>query len=195
MSAGPPAEQRIVAAALELIAERGISGVTMSAVAERAGVARQTLYNHFADVDTIVAAVYERHLAEALAQLRQVLEAVRSPEARLALFVRHQVAAMAHSEHAMIQGTSLSPAVRQRVRHHHQELAAFLESILRDGVEASVFRLGLDVAASALFTLHLMSAAGQLVAERGDIASVAEAAETMVMGGVGLVHRCEAAGA
>lgn len=193
MSAGSLAEQRIVAAALELIAERGISAVTMSAVAERAGVARQTLYNHFADVDTIMAAVYERHLAEAIAQLRQVLEAVRGPEARLALFVRHQVAAIAHSDHAMIHGSSLSPAVRRRVQYHHRELAAFLESILRDGVEAGVFRRGLDVRASALFTLHLMGAASELVAESGDIASVAEAAETMVLDGLGPVPRRDAA--
>ncbi|HET6495578.1 MAG TPA: TetR/AcrR family transcriptional regulator [Thermoleophilia bacterium] len=184
MSAGSPAEQRIVTAALGLIAERGISGVTMSAVAERAGVARQTLYNHFADVETIVAAAYERHLAEAVVQLRQMLVAVRGPEAKLALFVRHQVAAAAHSHHGTISGAGLSPAVQQRVRRHQKELAALVESILHSGVESGVFRRELDADAAALFTLHLLGAASELVAERGDVATVAEAAETMVLGGV-----------
>ena len=50
----PPPVDRITAAALTLVAERGMSGVTMSAVAAEAGVARQTVYNHFSDVDAII---------------------------------------------------------------------------------------------------------------------------------------------
>jgi AcrR family transcriptional regulator len=44
------ADDRIIDAALSLIGERGLGEVTMVEVARRAGVARQTLYNHYPDV-------------------------------------------------------------------------------------------------------------------------------------------------
>ena len=43
-------------ATFELVAEEGLGSVTMTAIADRADVARQTLYNHFNDVEQIVIA-------------------------------------------------------------------------------------------------------------------------------------------
>ncbi|HEU4894721.1 MAG TPA: helix-turn-helix domain-containing protein, partial [Acidimicrobiia bacterium] len=41
-------------AAVRLISERGMPNVAMSAVAEEAGVSRQTVYNHYPDLESIV---------------------------------------------------------------------------------------------------------------------------------------------
>jgi len=43
---------------LELVAERGFHGASMSAVAQRAGVAAGTIYVHYASKDELVLAVY-----------------------------------------------------------------------------------------------------------------------------------------
>ena len=54
----------ILAAARDLIAERGYDGVTMRALAERSGVALKTLYSQFTDKDTLLrSAVEEAHRA------------------------------------------------------------------------------------------------------------------------------------
>lgn len=62
------AEQRdrIVAAAIEMMAESGEKGVSLSATARRAGVARGTVYYHFADRAALIAAARGNVEAELL---------------------------------------------------------------------------------------------------------------------------------
>ncbi len=53
---------QLVSAARELIAETGVSGLRMAAIADRAGVALGSFYNHFGSRDELVAAVVETNL-------------------------------------------------------------------------------------------------------------------------------------
>ena len=65
-SAAPPGlatSERILAVAAEMTAEIGWSGVTMSALAERAGVSRQTVYNEWGNRDRLAQAMVLRELA------------------------------------------------------------------------------------------------------------------------------------
>lgn len=55
-----PARERILNAAYELFSRRGIRAVGTDEVIERAGVARATLYRHFATKNALVLAVLER---------------------------------------------------------------------------------------------------------------------------------------
>lgn len=52
--------ERIVAAARELFVSEGITATSMTMIAERAGVARPTLYSHFADKEALFAEVIAR---------------------------------------------------------------------------------------------------------------------------------------
>jgi AcrR family transcriptional regulator len=54
--------ERILAAAAEMTAEVGWSGVTMAAVAERVGVSRQTVYNEWGSRDRLAEAMVLREL-------------------------------------------------------------------------------------------------------------------------------------
>ncbi|OSC36587.1 TetR/AcrR family transcriptional regulator [Mycobacterium decipiens] len=72
-----PARERILSAAYELFARRGIRGVGTDEVIERAGVAKATLYRHFATKNDLVLAVLQRRedlwtfgLIEAQSRLR-----------------------------------------------------------------------------------------------------------------------------
>jgi AcrR family transcriptional regulator len=56
----PSARERILTAAYELFSRRGIRAVGTDEVIERAGVARATLYRHFATKDDLVLAVLQR---------------------------------------------------------------------------------------------------------------------------------------
>src|SRR6202008_4542306 len=55
-----PARERILAAAYELFSRRGIRAVGTDEVIERAGVAKATLYRHFATKNDLVLAVLQR---------------------------------------------------------------------------------------------------------------------------------------
>ena len=73
--------ERIMRATFELVAEEGLGSVTMTAIADRADVARQTLYNHFADVEQIVIAGIEEYNDVGFAHLTELLEATATTEA------------------------------------------------------------------------------------------------------------------
>ena len=54
----------IIQAASELVIEGGIDAATVTAIANRAGVSRQWLYEIFPDVDAILMAMYEQAVLE-----------------------------------------------------------------------------------------------------------------------------------
>jgi AcrR family transcriptional regulator len=56
----PGARERILEAAYELFSRQGIQAVGVDAVISRSGVARQTLYRHFASKEDLVLAFLER---------------------------------------------------------------------------------------------------------------------------------------
>src|SRR4030088_1846888 len=56
----PTARERILEAAYELFSRQGIRAVGMDSIVESSGVARMTLYRHFASKDALVLAFLER---------------------------------------------------------------------------------------------------------------------------------------
>lgn len=61
--------ERVLAAAAEMTAELGWSGVTMAALAERVGVSRQTVYNEWGSRDRLAEAMVLRELGAFLDQV------------------------------------------------------------------------------------------------------------------------------
>ena len=52
-------KQSIIEATLELAAEKGLGAVSMQMIADRVGITKASLYNHFSSRDEIVEAMYE----------------------------------------------------------------------------------------------------------------------------------------
>lgn len=63
----------LVAAARELVDERGPTGFTTEDLAARADVSRRTVFNHFAHLEDVVVACAEAELAEAVAAVEHDL--------------------------------------------------------------------------------------------------------------------------
>ncbi|MGH1493116.1 MAG: TetR/AcrR family transcriptional regulator, partial [Acidimicrobiales bacterium] len=84
--------ERIIHAALLLIAETGLSQVTMIEIARSAGVARQTLYNHYPDIPAILSDALTHHNAAAVSDLEQALSVVEAPSETIGQLVRHVAA-------------------------------------------------------------------------------------------------------
>ena len=141
------------------LAENGLLSLTMSEIAEEAGIGRATLYKYFPDVEAILRAWHERQVAAHLDQLAHIRERGGNPGQRLEAVLQ---------EFALISHDSGG--------HHDTELAAFLhrdrqvaraEGQLRDLVEqlvAEAARAGVvrsDVAPNELagYCLHALAAA------------------------------------
>ncbi len=56
------AHEKVLKAALELVAERGVEATSMDAIAQKSGVSKATIYKHWADKDALLLAM----LAEAV---------------------------------------------------------------------------------------------------------------------------------
>ena len=65
--------EHLLEATKALVAEEGFHGVSIEAVARRAGITRPIVYRHFADLGTLLDALVERETRRALTQLREVL--------------------------------------------------------------------------------------------------------------------------
>src|SRR5450432_146383 len=59
----------ILDSAAALVAERGLSSVKMSRIAEKTGIGRATLYKYFSSVEAILTAWHERHVTSHLEHL------------------------------------------------------------------------------------------------------------------------------
>jgi AcrR family transcriptional regulator len=72
MSAAERREQ-LLDVTKELVGERGFHGISIEAVASRAGISRPIVYGHFGDLTGLLEAMLEREGAVALSQLAAVL--------------------------------------------------------------------------------------------------------------------------
>lgn len=162
---------RISHATLELIAEHGLTAVTMSAVAKRAGIARQTLYNHYPDVDTIIGAVVERHQSDSLSALNAILATMTSPLDQLEHLVRHAAAMAQHGNQTIKSG--LSSSVQSVLDRYDDDMLGVVEEILCQGIEQGELRPDLRPDRDAVIVLRIIEATGELViAEPEDKADV-----------------------
>jgi TetR/AcrR family transcriptional regulator, repressor for uid operon len=87
----PPADQvaeKVMDAALALVAASGVQHLTMDDVAARAGVGRMTVYRRFGSRDALVEALSVRECRRCLVRVGEAIAGVEAPDERLAkLFV------------------------------------------------------------------------------------------------------------
>jgi AcrR family transcriptional regulator len=142
-----------------LVAERGLRAVTMSEIAERTGIGRATLYKYFADVDAILLAWHERHVATHVQQLAEVAGGAGSAPERLRTVLEMR-ALTTHQRHdpdlsALLHaGPHLSRA--------HDRLHALIRELIAEGAEGGVFRDDVAPDELATYCLHALNAARTL---------------------------------
>lgn len=183
MNDGRTVPERIAAATMELIAEHGLAGVSMSAVAERAGVARQTLYNHHPDVESIVTAAIEEHEEGGLAAISRLLEGQQGAAAKLEQLIRHSVAMGAHRPALAALESSLSPRAQAELRAHRNRSEAIVKEILVEGIAEGVFRSDLDPDLDASLIQSIMMP-GAEVNGVDDVARLAGASVRFVLAAI-----------
>jgi AcrR family transcriptional regulator len=158
-----------------LVAERGLRAVTMTTVAETAGIGRATLYKYFPDVDALLLAWHEREmtahldiLAVAAGQAGAAGERLEKVLTAYALISRRTP--NAHEHHgahghsdaelmAFLHGEAqMAPA--------QQQLRDMIGNLLAEAAQAGELRDDVPPAELASYCLHALSAASGLTSEQ-----------------------------
>lgn len=161
----------VLDAAWELAMTNGLAAVTMSRIAERAGIGRATLYKYFPDVQSILTAWHQRQIRHHLHHLAEVRDQQADPGARLEAvllsYARIQHQRAAHTRHGG-HGTELSTLLHQgaQVTEAQAELRALIQGLLKDAARAGEVRTDVGSDELASYCLHALTAAGALPSER-----------------------------
>jgi AcrR family transcriptional regulator len=142
-----------------LVAGRGLSSVTMSQIAQGAGIGRATLYKYFPDVDAILTAWHERQIQAHLEQLARVRDSIQDPARRLDA-VLEAYALMSQRHGADPASAQLHRAAH--VGHAQQQLKDLIAELLTDGVRTGIYRNDVSPEELAGYCLHALDAASGL---------------------------------
>ena len=142
-----------------LVAEHGLRGVTMSQIAEQAGIGRATLYKYFPDIESILVAWHELQIGEHLKLLADIRDAATTATAALRS-VLETYALISHERH----GSDLAQLLHrgEHVTHAHQHLHAFVRDLISEAAHDGSVRTDTSADELATFCIHATTAAGDL---------------------------------
>ena len=151
--------EAILDATAALVAERGLVAVTMSQIAESAGIGRATLYKYFGDVDAILVAWHERQVAAHLRHLVGIRDHAGDPGRRLEA-VLEAYALISQKQHG---GELVALLHRgEHVARAHGELRALVRDLVADAAAVGDIRDDVAPDELAVFCLHALTAAADL---------------------------------
>jgi AcrR family transcriptional regulator len=142
--------QAVLSAAEEVFADAGLHAAHMGEIAERAGVAVGTLYNHFADREALLAGLAEARFKEMIADMDGALKA--SAEQPFGVRARGLVVAMLtyYERHwkfmqIFLQGETgryqrTFPTLVEAMRHKVREVRTRVEKLIAQGVREKAIR-------------------------------------------------------
>jgi AcrR family transcriptional regulator len=147
-----------------LVAEHGLAAVTMSQIAEAAGIGRATLYKYFPDVEAILVAWHERQINAHLAHLAEVRDRAGVPWERLEA-VLEAYARIARERHH--HGTELTSLMHrgEHVARARRRLHDVIRDLLAEAVATGDVRDDVPPDELASYCLHALAAASSLPSE------------------------------
>jgi AcrR family transcriptional regulator len=149
----------------ELVTKHGLMSVTMTQIAEKAGIGRATLYKYFPDVEAILAAHHERHVTGHLEHLAELRDQPGDADERLVSVLQHYALICYHRER---HGTEELGALLHRgeqVAHAQQQLIALFRDLLTEVAATGGLRDDVAPDELATYCLHALGAAGNLPSE------------------------------
>ncbi|WP_427016542.1 TetR/AcrR family transcriptional regulator [Pseudarthrobacter sp. P1] len=146
--------EAILDTAAALVSEQGLLSLTMSHVAQMAGIGRATLYKYFPNVEAILHAQHDRQIAGHLEHLAAVTHAGGD--------AGHQLEAVLHM-HAMMTYEHRGSAMAATMHHEgaRQRQDAFIQDVLRRAAETGAIRNDLTPEELANYCLHALAAAAE----------------------------------
>jgi AcrR family transcriptional regulator len=145
-----------------LVAEHGLTAVTMSQIATQTGIGRATLYKYFPDVEAILVAWHERHVTGHLERLSAVRDHAGDAAARLEA-VLQAYALIQRKRHASELGALLHRD--EHVAMAQQHLHDLIRDLLTQAAEAGEVRDDIAPDELATYCLYALAAASSLPSE------------------------------
>ncbi len=138
----------------ELMRERGLDGLSLALVAERAGIARNTVYGYFPDKHQLLLAYLDREVTRFMEQLTEAIDATVGTEERLRVLVQEMLRYFAGNRSAGYDlASSVGPEAFVDVMRRFDPVRRMTNRIVREGMHEGVFRvLDPDVAAELVGT-------------------------------------------
>ena len=137
-------KNKIIEAAESLVFEKGIADTTITAVAQRAGVADSLVYQYFKNKEDLLFSVVIERMIESIEVTREALQGIRDPESRLRKLIWHSL--NYNDRHPGYVRTlmfecrsNLSFYATKGVETMRAHLQILMD-ILKDGVAEGVFR-------------------------------------------------------
>lgn len=150
--------EAILAATSRVVADEGLLGVTMSRIAEEAGIGRATLYKYFSSVTEIVTAWHERQVEQHVTQLHEASLRAGTPTERL----RRVLTAYAESI-SKVDAGDLSVLVHRQphVMDAERRLREIVQALLVEARGAREIREDVSAQELTTFCLHALSGASR----------------------------------
>jgi AcrR family transcriptional regulator len=146
----------------ELVAEHGLLSVTMSRIAEESGIGRATLYKYFPDVESILSAWHERHIADHLERLAAVVQQHGDPGQRLRAVLEAYALSIhesrAHGDIEIAAGLHHG----EHVARAHTQLRHMLRDLITIGAASGNIRDDITPDELVTYCLHALTAATSL---------------------------------
>ena len=151
----------VLAATAKLVAEQGLTSVTMSGIAAETGIGRATLYKYFPDVETILTAWHERQVTSHLQHLAAVRDQAGADDADRLEAVLTAYALMIHEQP---HGSEIAALLHrgEHINRAHQHLASLVEDLVAETARRWGIRRDVAPAELASYCLHALAAAASL---------------------------------
>jgi AcrR family transcriptional regulator len=149
----------IVETTVALVTKHGLRSVTMSQIADEAGIGRATLYKYYQDVESILVAWHERHIGHHLHQLVELRDQAGTAAERLE-GVLQAYALIQHEHH----GTELEALLHrgEHVARARLHLLDLIKGLIAEGARAGQLRKDVAPDELASYCLHALGAASGL---------------------------------
>lgn len=131
----------VLTATAKLVAQHGLLGVTMSRIAQDAGIGRATLYKYFPDVESILTQWHDEQITQHLDQLAGLRSSEMAPGERLASAIA-MLAQMSYRAGQHNPGTDLVATLHatDHLTKADQDLRHLLLGMIEDAVQDGAVR-------------------------------------------------------
>ena len=145
----------------ELVTEHGLTSVTMSEIAEKTGIGRATLYKYFSDVEAILVAWHERHVAGHLDHLAELRDHAGDPRERLEALLEAYAFILHHRGH---HGPELAALLHrgEHIAEAQQKLVDLVRDLLNEVAATGDLRDDVAPGELAVYCIHALTAASSL---------------------------------
>lgn len=137
----------IIKTATELFARYGLKKTTMDEIAEKAGIAKGTIYIYFESKEKLFTAIINKEAEEYFQKLESVINVCSSPEEKLKAFVRSFFEIIFDymnlynvTFHAMSEINNLMPALQSELEQYYARVNGIIRNILQQGFADGSFR-------------------------------------------------------